>query len=473
MRFDVVQKTFVENSLSANKTAFVAADKELSWEELKQLTEKVAKVFDKENISAGSPVAVYGNKEALFLASIVACYIKGLPFIPIGPDLPLKRIHKILEQSGTSIIINCGSYYNLPELPLTFNTDLSVQSTCPMPEKKIDGAYVLFTSGSSGEPKGVVVTDKNVVAFTNWFTKNFPVNEKTVFINQAPFLFDISLADLFGSLHTGGTAVFNTNEIISKGEFFDRIKKYKGNYWNSTPSFLSIVLADKSFSAAHFPFINCFTLSGENLRPSLVKELSTRFPQARIINAYGPTEATIFSSLCEINNKMIEGESLPISAWPAEDISIEENEIIISGPQVANGYLNHTRWPQGKFCSGDLAEVKDGFLYIKGRNDEQIKFNGYRIELPEIKCALEKIDFILQAECLPVMVNGKIARLVAFVKMTFVPPSAEEKAGIKETLKKSLPHYMIPSEIIEVKQFPLTDSFKTDKQKLLSVYLNG
>lgn len=479
MRFDVETKLFVDENTNANKIAFVAADSTLSWQQLKTLSDKICEVFKLANISAGNCVLVYGDKEAFFLAAMLSCYRMNLPFVPLSPSLPEKRVKKIIEQTQSHVLINCGNYKNIPALPTCINYDFSFNNK-PSPDlpSVYDGiGYLLFTSGSSGEPKGVKISNKNIVAFTKWFTQHFNVNEKTVFINHADFSFDISLVDFFGTLQTGGTSIFNTSNVSNNTVLlFERINTHKGTYWNSTPSFISRCLADKNFNARTLPNITQFVLSGENLWTQLVKDLKARFPQSKIINAYGPTETTIYAGFAEITNELLNEPALPICKTNNAFISLKNNEIIISGNTVGSGYLNNEALTKERFlkkqqtnlyCTGDLAFEKNGYIYFNGRKDGQIKFNGYRIELNEIKQTLENIDFVEQAECLPVIVHEKVKRLIAFVKIT----SDNKTNAIAQKLKAELPHYMLPSEIIVLKEFPLTASAKVDKQRLLADYL--
>jgi D-alanine--poly(phosphoribitol) ligase subunit 1 len=476
MRFDTARKIFLEEAVEPDKLAFACVDRDLIWLELKNLSDSICERLQKAEISLGHPVLLYGNKEAFLLAGLISCYRAGLPFIPVNPELPGQRISKIVHQSGAQALIASDVYVNLPEVPVIF-TETKSKGTATFEKRYPDIAYILFTSGSSGDPKGVLVSDKNLTSFVQWFTSNFPVGPDTIFINQAELSFDISLADIFGALQTGGSAILNSaTEYANDQLFFERINKYHGNYWNSTPSFVMKYFGSKNFNHKNLPGLKNFVLSGENLSSNLVKELVLRFPNTSVTNAYGPTEATIFSSYVQVTPNLLAEDSIPIAKSGTETISLEQDEIVITGQQVSQGYLDNAQLTKEKFIShneqpafrtGDLVRLKNNFLYFAGRKDGQIKFNGYRIEPGEIKQVLEKIKGIEEAECLPLIIDNRVKRLIAFVRINQQLNPAE----IKNQLAKELPVYMIPSEIILLEEFPRTVSFKTDRKKLLEDYL--
>src|ERR1017187_1691020 len=157
MYFDVATKTFREKDVEADKIAFVAADKSLTWFELKALSDEICETLRKTNVQKGHSVLVYGDKEAFFLAAILSCFRINLPFIPVNNLLPEKRIEKIIEQTQSQLMLVAGNYATLPIMPIIIFSDFGIHikggiQLC----KTMEAAYILYTSGSSGEPKGVI-----------------------------------------------------------------------------------------------------------------------------------------------------------------------------------------------------------------------------------------------------------------------------------------------------------------------------
>jgi D-alanine--poly(phosphoribitol) ligase subunit 1 len=471
MFFDLQKNAFAQTGRRPEKLAFAAADADLSWQELKTLSDGIVASVRQAKIPAGHPVLVHGDKEAFFLAALVACLREQLPFICVSSELPRARIEFIRSKSGSQVIID-ASESNL-EAPVKMNAACEVRfaSAPDFTRRFTDTRYVIFTSGSSGEPKGVCISAQNVSDFMDWFVKDFPVDEETVFINQASFLFDIALADFFGALQTGGAAVFNSNTQARSEEFIARIQRYKGNYWNSTPSFVSYCLLHEDFHEQHLPNIRSFVLSGEQLSPSLVKKLRERFPGAQVINAYGPTETTIFASRMLISEDMLRGPVLPIAAFDDGRLHIVKDEILVCRQAGAylegeDGFFEAER--QRCFRTGDRVRIGNGLVYFSGRGDSQVKLNGYRIDLNEVKFVVEKVRGVRQAVCVPVETGGRVRSLVAFVEAEGV--NAE---SIRTQLRVLLPAYMIPADIVVMREFPHTNSYKGDVRLLLEKYLSA
>lgn len=473
MYFELKSGRFMDVGRGRNKLAFSCYDGDLSWAQLQKVTDTLCGLLEKNNVRDGMPVIVEGDRGKKFLSAVTACYRMQIPFVSLDSTFPKERKNQIGQLSGARFKIECRR---------GFDGYFNIRKTKSGGGNSIPGvAYIIFTSGSTGLPKGVVVSKENVLAFREKFLASLTYGSSSVFINLAAFSFDISLFDFFGCLQTGGSAVFAGGRgNFRMDEFLSRVQIHKGNIWNSTPSFVLSLLQHPQFCNQGLPQIKRFILSGEMLHTGLVEQLWERFPGAEIVNAYGPTETTIFASTCVVSKKMI--SDFPISVPVARrekdcDLIIQKNQIRVEGNQVSRGYIKDgkvvreggfSRAGRNLFRTGDRCILRKGFVVFKGRGDRQIKFNGYRIELDEIVHHLLGIPGILQAECLPVIVKGRVKRLVAFLLVKSIN-SAPKQDDMRKKLLEVLPLWMIPSEFIFLDTFPMTDSGKVSRRELLAI----
>jgi D-alanine--poly(phosphoribitol) ligase subunit 1 len=284
----------------------------------------------------------------------------------------------------------------------------------------------------------------------------------------------------FGAI--GSTLLLNDKTTTEDPELLmNRIEKYKGAIWVSTPSFSMtysrIGLVDQLRS------IKFFLFCGETLPHPLASELHSEFKDSIIFNTYGPTEATVATTKVEISDEILEKYNpLPVGyPKPESKLLIEEDEIIIVGDNVSIGYLNRPDLNQDKFIvidnkraykTGDRGFLKDGMLFFSSRTDNQIKLHGYRIELDEITSKINDIDFVLQAETIPLKRNGEVKKIVSLIQLKTNYVHNDVKSEIINLLSKNLPHYMIPSDFKFIEKMPLNQNGKADKKELEKVYLS-
>ena len=230
-----------------------------------------------------------------------------------------------------------------------------------------------------------------------------------------------------------------------------------------TPTFLNMLLLNNDFKHSNFSKLKCIYSCGEILENKTAKKLLINFPNIKLINAYGPTEATCAVSAIRIEEKTIQEESeLPIGLISKSAVNIEiiDGEIVLKGKSVFTGYLNEKKITE-KYYTGDIGYIKNDKLYFLYRKDNQIKYKGYRIELEEVEKRLKKIQGIENAVVTTLKSNEKIIAIKAFV---IINKNINEK-NIKENLKQSLPSYMIP--IIEiVDKLPINKNYKIDRKAL-------
>lgn len=464
------------------------AGKSISWSEVHGCAAGLA-AFLREQ--PGDSVLLFGYKGFDYVISIVACLFAGKTYIAATPALPEERILSMAEQSKTEHIVNMVPGHRWGNAALTVKTVEFAQAAKayqPMeslPQVSPEAiAYLLFTSGSTGTPKGVRVTYANLESFLRWFTTLPALAELSpaVVLNQAQFSFDLSVADLYYTFWKGSSlALLPEYEILQGNDPFPALEESHAELGVFTPSFADICLMDDRFHAGNLPDLKTIFFCGETLRVGTVQRLWKRFPGLRVLNAYGPTEATCAVSAVEITPELACGESLPIGHAQGEAVTIrivdeagtkaapgESGIIVLSGKSVAAGYLDGgtgfgTLDGERSFLTGDRGCFSQGYLWYEGRIDDQLKYKGYRIEPGEIESALCTLPMVRQAAVLPILLaDGRVMALSAHIAVD--DECTEER--IKVELRRKLPDYMIPRTILFYDQLPLTPNGKIDRKRV-------
>jgi D-alanine--poly(phosphoribitol) ligase subunit 1 len=486
--------------------AFKSPNKEISYQDLWVKSDQTASFLINLNLTAGSPVVVYGHMEPEMLVSFLGSVKAGHPYIPVDTSIPMERVVKIVESSGTELVINVSNQ------PLSLS-DVSVRivnhdEIMLLPQlhdeissdrwvKDDENFYIIYTSGSTGNPKGVQISANNLQSFVNWMLTDFPINGNLCFLNQAPFSFDLSVMDLYPALASGGTLFAITKEMIAKPKIlFEALANSNTEVWTSTPSFVQMCLMDPSFNEKLLPHLAVFLFCGEILPVAICQQLKERFPKAKIFNTYGPTEATVAITSIEVTSAVLdEFTSLPVGKIKADSriLLVDENgnevpngekgEIILVGPGVSKGYLGQPELTNKAFIqyegeqaykTGDAGFLNDeGLLFYKGRIDFQIKLHGYRMELEEIEYHIAKSKYVKTVVVIPIYQDEKIEYLSASI----VPEQHEfEKeyqltSAIKKELGEVLPAYMIPRKFTYHEDLPMTSNGKVDRKKIKEMIL--
>ncbi|HAS1943014.1 MULTISPECIES: AMP-binding protein [Klebsiella pneumoniae complex] len=448
---------------SPQQLAISGSDEAITWQQLSVAVTDWAQRYQQCNQPAGTPVVLYGHQQAEFAVALYSCLLHNIPYIPVDCIYPQERLKEICQ------LANAPFYYDVAAKKF-IATGITGQVLA-----EPDLAYIMFTSGSTGKPKGVQIGRESVWHFMKWVSQDFSLPEKPVLMNHAVFSFDLSLIPLLANLATGGHIVLNAKEDIAAENWLDRLKANDVSVWVSTPSFAYQRLLSPQFNSDYLPELNVFIFIGEVLNKALVKQLRRRFPQAKILNSYGPTEATIATTVVEITDEILNNDNplLPVGVMmPDTHMEITaDGELIIWGKNVMRGYLglpqeNATKLLRREseeyrgYRTGDLG-YEDGLIYCQGRNDSQIKLNGYRIEINEIENRLLAMSGISEAVVLPLMKScGSVLRIVAFCVTDLAPEV------IKTSLSKVIPHYMVPSQIIIKDALPLNPNGKIDRKLL-------
>ena len=418
------------------------------------------------------PVIVYGHKSIEMIVSIIGCILAGRCYVPVDIFTPIDRINKIVELSKSTLFIN-NSFKNI-------DLDIEVISNInnlPSREKCVNDneyCYMIFTSGSTGMPKGVPISYRNLYNFIEWISniEGFEFENCNV-LNQASFSFDLSVTDFYYALFNGHTLVGSEKSLQDDlGLFLDYVNDNKIDIMVITPTFMKYLLLDKGFGEENYPTLKSVYFCGEVLDVDLVKKIYDRFPNIKVINAYGPTEATSAVSSIVVTKDMLNFERLPVGEISKcnNDIVICDKEIVIKGKSVFSGYLGDIiggHFLDGEtdcYKTGDLGLIDGDYLYCLGRSDNQIKLNGYRIELEEIEKVINNITGVNNS-CVVAKKDktGKVKYLKAYVSGDVL---VEDVVSV---LSSKLPSYMVPKFIEVVFSLPVNNNGKLDRKKIESL----
>lgn len=485
-----------------NQIAFKNQVSVITYGELWEQSNQLASYILKKSSRVQSPMIVYGHMDPSMLVCFLGSVKAGHPYIPIDQSIPLDRVYKIIERSqaefffATEEIIDSQLETNPIEI-LQMNDIKKIlkgNGSEPTEEqwvKEDETFYIIYTSGSTGNPKGVQISANNVGSFVNWMLADFPIKKQQIFLNQAPFSFDLSVMDVYPALCSGGTLVAITKDMVGNPNLlFDALRQSNIQIWTSTPSFAQVCLMDPSFKQEMLPHLETILFCGEILPVGIAKQLQERFPKARIFNLYGPTEATVAITKLEVTREIVETHPvLPIGTCKTDTELLivdeqgypvsegEKGEFIIVGPSVSKGYLNEQELTEKSFIAmhgrrayktGDTGYMKDGMYYYLGRLDFQVKVHGYRMELEEIEYNIAQSVYVKACIVEPVYREEKVDFLTAYI----VPNKHEfEKeyqlsSVLRKELLKLLPAYMIPRKFTYLDNLPMTANGKVDRKKL-------
>ena len=470
-------------AVSPEAIAHVSDDRTLTYGELRRRSDALAAHLAERLGGDRAPIAALGHREPEMLIAFLGAVKSGRPYVPLDTVLPQQRIDKILATSRAALILT-------PEDIAQFSASNAHAPANPV--QRDNPFYIVFTSGSTGEPKGVIITFACLEHFLAWMIAEQRFTELgETFLNQAPFSFDLSVMDLYCSLATGGTLFSISRDLVANPKMLYRaLANSSVTTWVSTPSFAQMCLVEEKFGEAMLPRVRRFLFCGETLAPQTAARLLKRFPGAQVWNTYGPTEATVATTSVRIDHTILEKYSpLPVGyAMPGTEVFVaDENrevlpankrgEIIIAGPNVSPGYLArpdltaNTFFQHGSqraYRTGDLGQIRDNLLFFEGRIDEQIKLNGYRIELGDVEANLRALALVRDAVVIPVIKNGAVQSLAAFVVLSARDEGSDFELAhtLRKQLGERVPAYMLPRKFVFLDAFPMTANGKADRTRL-------
>ncbi|MCD2523924.1 lichenysin non-ribosomal peptide synthetase LicC [Bacillus licheniformis] len=477
------------------KPAVSAAGRTLTYRELNEKANKVAHLLRKKNVGCGEPVALLFRRSPEMVIAILAVLKAGGAYLPIDPEYPEARIQYMLEDSGAVCMLTqeelAGRAASLSFHKHTILIDdpaVSAESgrNLEIAAEPDDLAYIMYTSGTTGKPKGNLTTHANitrVVKETNYIS----LSEKDTLLSLSNYAFDGFTFDLYGALLNGAKLVVaDQATILHIGKLTEAIQKE-----NITVMFVTTALFNLLVDAGTgwMKGIRKVLFGGERSSVSHVKKAFAAMGPDRIIHVYGPTETTVFATFYPVNRMEDSAVSIPIGKPINETnayILTENNrlqpigavgELCLSGTGVSRGYLNRPELTAEKFAphpfnsgetmyrTGDLARwLPDGNIDFIGRIDDQVKIRGHRIELGEIEEQLMRCQGVKEAVVTARKSGNGDAALTAYV----VPVQGTEVANeeVRRQLARRLPAYMVPAAYIMLEELPLTANGKVNRRLL-------
>jgi amino acid adenylation domain-containing protein len=494
----------------------------LTFGELATASDHLACFLVAVGVSRGDRIVYFLKRSPDCVTATLGILKTGAAYVPVDPKTPAERFQRIVQDAAPRIIL-CDGTTLAETLDLVATLAAPPQVACLsaraahvgagrgvffreeieaatgtslQPEGSLDDvAYVLYTSGSTGFPKGVMVTHGNIRNYIDWAISYFGITAQDRILGTAPFHFDMSTFDIFSSLAAGATFCVATEEHLLFPENLVRFIEGEGiTIWKAVSSLLMYLCRAGVVRPGRMPSLRTVIFAGEALHPQYLAMWMECLPEKKYFNAYGPTEATGISLCHQVNHVPDSDQPIPIGR-PCKGASIavvgenglpvgpgEIGELCIAGPGIAKGYLNDPEKTQRHFAAslpgcalgervywtGDLVrQTPDGDYVFVSRKDHQVKWMGYRIELAEIETNLLAHPQVKDAAVLLASSgNDELAELVAFFE-------AEGTVGFSELtqfLQKRIPPYMIPKRYIRMDSFPRNDRGKVAREEILRRY---
>lgn len=476
-------------SRTPDALAVVSDTQHLSYAELNRRANQLAHYLQTLSVSPEAPVAILLARSPELVISMLAVLKAGAAYLPLDPAYPTDRLSFMMENSRASVLICQALPDRLPRhtatvVNLDSQVDLIAQQSEANPTggpKPEDLSHIIYTSGSTGRPKGATIEHAGTVNLLQWAHRMFTNEELSGVLASTSICFDLSVFEIFAPLTCGGTVILADDAInlatLSTAERVTLI--------NTVPSALTELLRLKAVR----PSVCTVNLAGEVLKQNLVRKLYAETKVARVLNLYGPTEYTTYTTAQEVGRGDQQEPAIgrPIANSQVYIVDTEMRpvpigvvgEICIGGRGLAQSYLDQPELTAERFIpddlsgsvgrrlfrSGDLGKyLENGEIDYLGRKDQQVKVRGFRVEPGEIEAALAELPEVAQAVVIARQDQFDQPALVCYV--VAAPGCGIEAEGLRQQLAERLPEYMVPTAIVTLSALPLTANGKLDRQAL-------
>lgn len=480
--------------------ALVDGAQQMTYQALNVRANQVAHRLREQGVNAGDHVGIHVLRSFDLFVAILAVLKVGAAYVPFDPDFPAGRLAYLLKDARPRLIISqirivaALEHLAVEKICLDLTTENAFWPEHNLAQLNIGThpdqlAYILYTSGSTGEPKGVMCSHRAIASRINWMQSQYQLTPQDVMLQKTPYSFDVSLWELLWPIMFGAKVVLaEPGGHVDPVYLREKIASCGATILHLVPSMLQSMLSTQNWPQQHaLRFVFC---AGEVLLPNTMANFQQQNQKTTLVNRYGPTEAPAACYWPCIAPRA-DGK-IPIGRPTSNTLVYVVDqyqqlvprgvigELYLGGTGLADGYLNLPELTQERFITnpfgpgrvyktGDLVRwLTDGTLEFIGRRDSQIKLRGYRIELGEVEQALASLAEVDDAV---VVVRGTPNRLIGYVKKSSQTALADDacQEQVKQQLQQRLPDYMIPSRIVFVTQWPITTSGKVDRNLLPDV----
>jgi len=512
--------------------AVLFKDRTMTYSELEEYSNRLARLLARNGVKPKDRVGLLLGKSMESIVCLFGVLKAGAIYVPIDPAAPVSRMRHIMRNCGIRFLIasgkSAGKYFGehgasegYPDTVLLADPanpnkdvrdysartlyweDLSAFEHLPVtsaPGIEVDPAYILHTSGSTGIPKGVVISHRNALSFVDMAADFFGIRPEDRLCNHASLTFDLSMFDIYVAMKTGAAVVLVPENLsMFPVKLSEYISGTSITVWNSVSSVLSLLAVRGTLEKYRFPELRVVIFSGEVLPSKYLRTLMAHMKETAFYNIYGQTEAnsSTFYKVDAVPEN--DGWKIPVGkpfpnfevfllddeGKPVEDPG-REGELYVKGPTVAIGYWGDVdktlekfvpdpRMPDSRVCvyrTGDLVRFdEDGNLVFSGRKDHLVKSRGYRIELDEVEVALNSHPSVRQAAAIPVpdeLIGNRIVACVS--RLEGADTDAKE---ILDHCSRIIPHYMVPDAVLYYNDLPRNANGKIDRKKLLEDFLGN
>lgn len=476
--------------------AVVYQDERLTFGQLNDSADRWGGVLREKGMTRNSLVGLMTDPCQEMVVGILAILKSGGAFLPIEPEAPDYRINYMLKDSRANVLLtrrHLTGKVNFPGDIMDIEDTVPYEGNAEASESKSSASdllYLIYTSGTTGKPKGVLISNENLVNYINWTVREINIEEGDRAILTSSFAFDALYTQLFASIFNGCELhVISRETFLIPEILIHYLNDNRITYIKVTPSLFNLIVQSSDFSEKMFRNLRFIMLGGEPINVKDVERAHSICPRIRMMNHYGPTETTIGSMATYIDfDKFAEFKRNPTIGKPIDNTRVyilDENlmllpeglsgELCIGGDGVGVGYLNSPELTGEKFKAdpfrkgdrlyrtGDLARwLPHGHIKLSGRIDDQVKIRGIRIELGEIESRLLKHDAVREVVVIDREDTSGDRHICAYI----VPAAVISTSRLREYLARELPSYMIPSYFVQLEKIPLTEHNKVDRRAL-------